>query len=916
VRTSLKAALTASVTSLLLLLPTMAFADNVRTTTVGGNGTTTITMVNGQASTTLDFYLQATNGDCNAADGSAATVGISVLGPSAMAVSPTSLLFTACHDGGDLNTKPVTFTAVEAGTYTVSTSVTDSNPGDGYRTLSFTIVVNGPSNTPPTVTLSGVSSSYEYPQVPTPVCQASDAQDGAQAGTLSYSALTGSLSAYGLGSRTVTCSYTDTGGLSATPVSATYNTIDTTKPVVVAPADQVIDATSPAGAVATWNAPGVTEAVGLAAGSPSCDWNSGDLFPFGTTTVTCSATDVAGNTSDADSFTITVKDDTKPTITGGGAAPVEATGPTTPVTYTLPTANDDVDGPLIPVCLPASGGSFAVGSTTVSCTATDAHANSASTTFSIVVTDTTAPDLTVADVTGVEATSPNGAVVTYTASASDLVDESVAVNCVPASGSTFGLGLTTVSCSATDVHGNTGSATFTVEVVDTTSPELTVPDPIVVEATAPGGNVVNFTASATDIVDTDVLVSCIPPSGSLFSVGVHTVNCQALDDSGNTDDGSFTVTVADTTPPVLTLPADITEEQTAPAGNVVTFTATATDVVDGSVPVTCLPASGSTFPGGTTTVSCESTDGHTNKATGSFTVTVQDTIAPSVTNLVRTPFGVDGTDSGGLGWNRTDVTYTWDCTDSGSGPVKASDSKTFGSEGAAQSFKPSCTDVAGNSSDGDEQTVNIDKHAPTFTFSSTPAASYDVCTAPAQPTGTWSDPLSGVKNSTVTTSWSGPAPGTLGTWQFSTQAADHATNLADAVTRSYPVGYGSAYSGVLQPVNADGSSRFKLGSTIPVKFKLSCNGAPIANAQASLKVSQGDTAPDPGTDEVASTSAATTGNLFRYDASGQQYIFNLATKPGFKNPNGTAVTFSQGTWTLSINFDDGTFRNVKIQLVK
>jgi hypothetical protein len=54
----------------------------------------------------------------------------------------------------------------------------------------------------------------------------------------------------------------------------------------------------------------------------------------------------------------------------------------------------------------------------------------------------------------------------------------------------------------------------------------------------------------------------------------------------------------------------------------VTYTATATDLMDGPVPVSCAPASGSAFPAGTTTVTCSATDAHNNTATGSFTVSV------------------------------------------------------------------------------------------------------------------------------------------------------------------------------------------------------------------------------------------------------------------------------------------------------
>ena len=82
--------------------------------------------------------------------------------------------------------------------------------------------------------------------------------------------------------------------------------------------------------------------------------------------------------------------------------------------------------------------------------------------------------------------------------------------------------------------------------------------------------------------------------------------------------------VLDTTPPSLNLPGN----KTAEAGAAVTYTPTATDLVDGSVPVSCSPASGSDFPVGTTTVNCSATDAHHNTATGSFTVTVNEPPPP------------------------------------------------------------------------------------------------------------------------------------------------------------------------------------------------------------------------------------------------------------------------------------------------
>ena len=78
-----------------------------------------------------------------------------------------------------------------------------------------------------------------------------------------------------------------------------------------------------------------------------------------------------------------------------------------------------------------------------------------------------------------------------------------------------------------------------------------------------------------------------------------------------------------TIPPVLTVPDPMTLDATGPNGAVVTYSATATDETDGSVPVSCSPASGSTFPIGTTEVSCSAEDAAGNAATASFSVTVK-----------------------------------------------------------------------------------------------------------------------------------------------------------------------------------------------------------------------------------------------------------------------------------------------------
>jgi hypothetical protein len=93
----------------------------------------------------------------------------------------------------------------------------------------------------------------------------------------------------------------------------------------------------------------------------------------------------------------------------------------------------------------------------------------------------------------------------------------------------------------------------------------------------------------------------------------------------------------DTTPPVLNLPDDKIVEATSAAGAAVTFAATAEDDVSGSVPVTLSHPSGTVFPLGTTTVTATAKDAFGNIAQGSFTITVQDTVAPAFESLTVSP---------------------------------------------------------------------------------------------------------------------------------------------------------------------------------------------------------------------------------------------------------------------------------------
>jgi hypothetical protein len=234
--------------------------------------------------------------------------------------------------------------------------------------------------------------------------------------------------------------------------------------------------------------------------------------------------------------------------------------------------------------------------------------------------------------------------------------------------------------------------------------------------------------------------------------------------------------------------------------------------------------------------------------------------------------------------------------------------------------------VAGNAAAAiDSAAYKIDLSDPVLNVSGAAnGATFNVCDAglPAKPGFAPTDAVSGLDGS-ERDSWTTPSSASgVGTYTYKADAKDNAGRTASE-TRTYTKTYGASYGGVTQPINGgataaltDDDSRFKLGSTVPVKFRMMCGTTPIDNAVAKLNVKKADGTPDPGVDEAVSTAASTTGNLFRYDATSGQYIFNLSTKNGYTNPNGTTVSFAAGTYTLSILLDDGSYRSVNIHIVR
>jgi len=237
------------------------------------------------------------------------------------------------------------------------------------------------------------------------------------------------------------------------------------------------------------------------------------------------------------------------------------------------------------------------------------------------------------DVT-VEQKSPDGTPVALVPPAAvDICDADVTVT--SDAPPVFPLGETIVTWTATDDSGNQATATQKVTVVDTTPPEVTGSTEVVAEQENLAGTEVDVLAhvTASDICDADLDYTVSPPGP--YQLGETEVTVTVTDDSGKSSSWTLIVKVEDNTTPVLTVPADVTAEQTSRDGTPVeTGQATATDICDADVTVTS--DAPPVFPLGETIVTWTATDDSGNSTTATQKVTVVDTTPPEVgAKLVR-----------------------------------------------------------------------------------------------------------------------------------------------------------------------------------------------------------------------------------------------------------------------------------------
>jgi hypothetical protein len=146
------------------------------------------------------------------------------------------------------------------------------------------------------------------------------------------------------------------------------------------------------------------------------------------------------------------------------------------------------------------------------------------------------------------ATGPSWTQVNFAVNATSSSSDKISAYCNPSSGSAFPMGSTIVLCAAKDpVTSLVSYAMFNVTVMDSSPPSFKVPHSILKQADDLQGAKITYDANASDTVDGSTKVSCDPPSGSMFPLGLNQVTCMATDKSGNTGQASFSVIVGQTT---------------------------------------------------------------------------------------------------------------------------------------------------------------------------------------------------------------------------------------------------------------------------------------------------------------------------------------------------------------------------------
>jgi len=346
----------------------------------------------------------------------------------------------------------------------------------------------------------------------------------------------------------------------------------------------------------------------------------------------------------------------------------------------------------------------------------------------------------------VQATSPAGAPVYFDLPrASDPQDGALPVSCSKASGATFPIGATTVTCTATDGDAHTASASFTVTVLDTTTPVVTA-------TVSPRPNEHGWNNTPVTVQWSILEVGAIATKTGCGTVTVATdtsgdvLTCTVVDASGNSGSASVTVKL-DQVKPVVTFAAPVSAIPVNANGWYRSAVTIAYTVADDRSTLTAETAVSGTLSFAADGANLKQIVGATDLA-GNLTIASSpkvsiDRVAPQIfARVYYTGLGLYTP-----GWYRSAVTVAFFCSDSHSGIESCTPDQTVSSEGRDQSRTGRAVDRAGNEASVTEGGINIDMTPPVVTgVRLTPPNAHGWNNAPVRVSFNGTDALSGIKD--------------------------------------------------------------------------------------------------------------------------------------------------------------------------
>ena len=469
----------------------------------------------------------------------------------------------------------------------------------------------------------------------------------------------------------------------------------------------------------------------------------------------------------------------------------------------------------------------------------DNAGNSATTSVSVNI-DKTLPVVTASQSPVANANGWNNSPVTVTFAATDALSGVVPGSLTAPVALSVDGGGQSASGHATDLAGNIGTVTRSGVNID-----QTVPSTSVTVSPPPNANGWNNTSVTAHFSCSDAgsgIATCPPDQIVSSEAANQTVTGTATDRAGNTSTATTTVSI-DKTPPAVqfTSPANNSSTPTTPITVQGSFSGGGSPITSATCNGTAAAISGLAFTcavplptTGVNRITAAVTDAAGNTGTAALNVNYQPSV-PTITGAISPA-------PNAAGWNNTNVTITFTCTNATTcqAPISVS------TEGANQVFQGNATGPGGTAAT--QVTVNIDKTAPVVQLTS-PANNSSSSTSPISVQGSFSaggSPVTaatcnGVAATISNLAFTCTVPLLAGANQISVAVTDAAGNAGTAaLTVNYQPSGGPTIAGAISPApNAAGWNNTNVTITFTCTNATTCQAPITVSTEGGNQVFQG-----------------------------------------------------------------------------